>query len=437
MSLNDYIQLQNARAKEQERQRRIQQEEIQLGNAIRQLRAIHELQRQREERAAQAYYQELARLREQELIRQERERQIYQNYVNAFQNQYHQPAKSTMFYHPNDVLATCSTSAENQYASDSDSEEEEEAQYPQLIDILFGGASQKEKTQEQPCEKKNVAPVESPAPSAAEKQVSQEPQANAMNIDQFMEFFYDKLQKFNEAEDQAQETEVQKNQEHDQDTTEDHEPHLVPLLHEEEDQDMEEIEEAFSAANHDIEDDSEVPVTSHNNTLATQEEEVSAPANDESAAFEQQSENLASLVNELSVSDDLQQESSFSDEDPVKLAKYDALNRIEQELVEIQLKNATILQNSLDFDTNSHDSDFLRANTANNREFLGYEDQIVKIMLKLDMITSDGDEDIRNERKHLIKRAEKLLEVLDDFKHREWERASNSSECSEDEYVMA
>jgi hypothetical protein len=434
MSLNDYIQLQNARAKEQERQRRIQQEEIKLGNAIRQLRAIRELQRQREERAAQAYYQELARLREQELIRQERERQIYQNYVNALQNQYHQPAKSTMFYHPNDVLATCSTSAENQYASDSDSEEEED-QYPQLIDILFGGASQKEKPQEQPCEKKNVAPVESSAPSAAEKQVSQEPQANAMNVDQFMEFFYDKLQKLNEDVDQAQETKVQKNQEHDQDTTEDHEPHLVPLLHEE-DQDMEEVEETVSTANHDIEYDSEVPVTVHNNTLATQEE-VSAPANDESTAFEQQSENLASLVNELSVSDDLQQESSFPDEDPVKLAKYDALNRIEQELVEIQLKNASILQNSLDFDNNSHDSDFLRANTASNREFLGYEDQIVKIMLKLDMITSDGDEDIRNERKHMIKRAEKLLEVLDDFKHREWERASNSSECGEEEYVMA
>ncbi|KAI8881985.1 hypothetical protein K501DRAFT_286122 [Backusella circina FSU 941] len=450
MSLNDYIELQNARAKEQERQRRIQQEEIRLANAIHQLRAIREIQREREERAAQAYYQELARLREQEFIRQERERQMYQNYVNALKNQYHcpQPAtKSAMFYHPNDVLATCSASAENEYASESDSEaEEEENQYPQLINVLFGGASQEgsSKGQTYTREKKNATgtPVELPIPTATvEKQEedSQERQANAMNVDQFMDFFYDRLQKFNEAEDETQANEAQENQEQDQDTTEEHEPHLVPLL-QDEDQDMEEAENLVSIAGHDTEHDGEAP-SIINNTLVTEEEKATSATDNngnESAAFEQQSENLASLFNEDTVSDDSQRESSFPNEDAVKLAKYDALNRIEQELVEIQLKNASILQNSLDFDTSSHDSDTLYANTANNREFLGYEDQIVKIMLKLDMINSDGDEDVRTERKNLVKRAEKLLEVLDDFKHREWERASNSSEYnSEDEYVMA
>ncbi|KAG1250111.1 hypothetical protein G6F68_012974 [Rhizopus microsporus] len=49
-------------------------------------------------------------------------------------------------------------------------------------------------------------------------------------------------------------------------------------------------------------------------------------------------------------------------------------------------------------------------------------------------IESDGDEDIRIERKNLVKQAEMMLETLDEYRQREWERVSSGS-SSEDEFI--
>jgi hypothetical protein len=57
----------------------------------------------------------------------------------------------------------------------------------------------------------------------------------------------------------------------------------------------------------------------------------------------------------------------------------------------------------------------------------------MKVLLKLDMIESDGDEHVRNERKTLVKRAEAILAKLDDYKQKEWERVSCSSQSDLDE----
>ncbi|KAI8969949.1 hypothetical protein BDF20DRAFT_838366 [Mycotypha africana] len=130
----------------------------------------------------------------------------------------------------------------------------------------------------------------------------------------------------------------------------------------------------------------------------------------------------------------------FPEEDPAKLAKYEALNQIEEELNEIRQKHEDHIlhHTTLDFSnvvdyTRTTLPDTLSASSAENRQFLGYEDQIMKILLKLDAIDSEGDESIRNERKALVKRAETMLERLDDFKQKEWERASSSSHSDRDE----
>lgn len=119
-----------------------------------------------------------------------------------------------------------------------------------------------------------------------------------------------------------------------------------------------------------------------------------------------------------------------------KQEKFKLLQGIRQELEDIRKGNEQhILSTQLDF---SHsDDDSVSATTTENREFLGYEDQIMKVLLKLDTIDSDGDEEIRTERKNLVKFAETMLNRLDEFKQKEWERASASShsEVEEDDYL--
>ncbi|KAI8368256.1 uncharacterized protein BYT42DRAFT_549438 [Radiomyces spectabilis] len=112
--------------------------------------------------------------------------------------------------------------------------------------------------------------------------------------------------------------------------------------------------------------------------------------------------------------------------DPVKQAKKDTLLQLEAQLRMIQEQHeATVLGSQLEFQQTEPNKLVLTASTSNNREFLGYEDEIVRVMLKLDTVESDGDEEIRQERKSLVKRAESLLEKLDEHKQSEWQRAKN------------
>lgn len=164
---------------------------------------------------------------------------------------------------------------------------------------------------------------------------------------------------------------------------------------------------------------------------------------DEMPPLVNSTESLHHLVNDILTNTTNDEPfSNFPEEDPVKIAKFEALSRIEQELDEIRQQHEDhILHVTLDFSSDGRSSspDIISASTAQNREFLGYEDQIVKILLKLDMIESDGDEHIRNERKALVKRAEIMLDKLDEYKQKEWERVSCSShsdnEETEEEYI--
>ncbi|ORX50809.1 hypothetical protein DM01DRAFT_1337406 [Hesseltinella vesiculosa] len=65
--------------------------------------------------------------------------------------------------------------------------------------------------------------------------------------------------------------------------------------------------------------------------------------------------------------------------------------------------------------------------SAHNREFLKYEDDIMRLLLQLDTIQSDGDQVVRDQRKAIVGLAEALLSDLDQHKLEEWERHSETS----------
>jgi BAG domain len=90
-----------------------------------------------------------------------------------------------------------------------------------------------------------------------------------------------------------------------------------------------------------------------------------------------------------------------------------------------------VLATPLTFDTESEDL----SRSAPNKEFFSYEDDIMKVLLELDAVESYGLEDIRNQRKALVAKSENLLKIIDEYKQKEWERASASSGAESDTEV--
>ncbi|KAG0170485.1 hypothetical protein DFQ28_001719 [Apophysomyces sp. BC1034] len=145
--------------------------------------------------------------------------------------------------------------------------------------------------------------------------------------------------------------------------------------------------------------------------------------------------NLKGFVNELvannkSVPESFEESATFESpqttsatEDIQKTSKCNKLRKLDEELENIQNQHEGVFDKHLEFQKAEAGTLLLTASTANNREFLGYEDQVMRIMLQLDTIESDGDEEIRGERKTLVKRAEHILELLDAHKQSEWQSA--------------
>ncbi|GAB5590470.1 hypothetical protein Unana1_05370 [Umbelopsis nana] len=111
----------------------------------------------------------------------------------------------------------------------------------------------------------------------------------------------------------------------------------------------------------------------------------------------------------------------------------DKLQNIGERLDRIQEEHEVIvLATPLTFDTESEE---VVAKSATNRQFLSYEDDIMKVLLELDAIESHGLIEVRNRRKELVAKSENLLKVIDDYKQKEWERASSSSVHESDDEV--
>ncbi|EIE82145.1 hypothetical protein G6F46_010247 [Rhizopus delemar] len=383
LCLDDYAQLHHllqqaqfekeAAMYEEQQRRRIQR-------ALFNLEVLTELHRRREqeERAIRAYYE-----------RKERERQEWlrrQQYLAALQEDFfnHRPTTYSKYHedpfaHQQMRFAT----VPQDYEEDDEEEEDRSEQLADLVKLIFGAQSEQAKHENEP---------------------ENEPEDEE-----------------DEDEDENEDFEYEEHEEKERASI--LKPSDAPT-----NDDYMDIQETHQEEQENIE-------TPMDNAMVDMDESMDE---DLPSLVEHPTEDIKSLVNELLETPENNEVSVFPEENPVKLAKYEALGRIEQELKDIRQKHEEhILHNTLDFpvsDGRLSSPDSLVATTANNRQFLGYEDEIMKILLKLDTIESDGDEDIRIERKNLVKQAEMMLETLDEYRQREWERVSSGS-SSEDEFI--
>lgn len=468
LSLNDYLQLQALLRQEQaEREHRLlqeykkEQERRRIEKAMHKLQVMTELYRRREqeELAIQAYYaakkEQEQRRRQQQLIEQEhkkrlllqRQRQQQQEYFAALQQrqqleeqwnlmalvaqQQQQQQKSAEYANPLHALATaaaaaarCEDTIEEESESETEAEEEtsRQIQLDALVKLIFG--AQNDETPEK-CEKAEQKQPEQKLPEQKQPEQKQEEQyATAMNLDQFVDYISQRVQALDDEDSEEEEVNDQE-EDMEEDTA------MLAIEHIDDNESMDE-------------DDFE-HIENEQDLLAVAAEHLEDDEEDVPALVES-THDIQELVNEILTNEDHEDDelSQFPTEDPVKIAKYDALHRIESELNEIrQSHEDKVLHAVLDFSdalnnerAASPEHFLITATTSANREFLGYEDQIMKALLKLDMIQSNGDKEIRNERKALVRMAEEMLDKLDEFKQREWERVSCSSHSEDEDMYM-
>ncbi|KAI9355205.1 hypothetical protein BD770DRAFT_391452 [Pilaira anomala] len=471
LSLSDYIHLQALLAEEQaEREHRLlqeykkQQEQRRIQRAMHKLQVLTELQRRRqlEEQAIAAYYEAKEQERKRQLLERQRQfllQQQQQEYYAALRHKQQQELqdqylhwvsgqKSANDINPNQALAA--SKIEHQESETEEEEEEEDFYHDQLASLvrLIFGAQECKNNQQESKEKQ-------PHAEQVEKQVQAE-QETEEKVLQDEEELSDAEQEYTDDDEEEEEEDefIEEEEEYSKREQEfsnnvENKPEglietqdqvmtldeFVDYIHNKA-QCLDEVSEKENsdAMEEDtpMEEDNTLPAMEHIDDNESMDEEVQVPSLVRSEA-------IHDLVNEILTNSE-EEFTQFPDEDPVKIAKYDALNRIEQELNEIRQKHENnILNATLDFSRIPYDErsvspdNIIAATTVENRELLNYEDQVMKILLKLDMINSDGDESIRNERKNLVKRAEEILDKLDEFKLKEWEKASCSSNSCIDE----
>lgn len=87
------------------------------------------------------------------------------------------------------------------------------------------------------------------------------------------------------------------------------------------------------------------------------------------------------------------------------------------ELFEVYVNRRNVLRRAMVFEIKSD-----RIKHTKNRDLLEYEDRLLSIMLQIDSILAGSSEFVRSQRKALVKRVQRLLDQIDEFKLAEIER---------------
>ncbi|KAI9356634.1 hypothetical protein BD770DRAFT_389761 [Pilaira anomala] len=87
------------------------------------------------------------------------------------------------------------------------------------------------------------------------------------------------------------------------------------------------------------------------------------------------------------------------------------------------LKGGKDGKQKLEFKKENEGTLLLTATTPFNRQFLGSEDELLRMMIRLDAVESFADPSIRAKRKKLVKTCESMLDELDKYKQSQWEKA--------------
>ncbi|CAO3629391.1 unnamed protein product [Cunninghamella echinulata] len=128
------------------------------------------------------------------------------------------------------------------------------------------------------------------------------------------------------------------------------------------------------------------------------------------------------LENQLAQEKEEEQEEQ-EEQDQEAMEKIKKLKEIDQRIDQLYNEHHDqVINLPLQYQLNDQGKLFLDGNTPDNRAFLGYEDDIVRCMLQLDNILSDGNLIVRNQRRQIIHKAETILEQLDHHKQQEWEK---------------
>lgn len=111
-------------------------------------------------------------------------------------------------------------------------------------------------------------------------------------------------------------------------------------------------------------------------------------------------------------------------EDPKKASSLSILDEVNDQIKTggIIARWKQVLSQPLTF-TKQEETLLLMANTENNRAFLGAEDELVRLLLKLDTVESLGDQSIREYRRELVKECQNMLDQLDEYKQTELQKA--------------
>ncbi|CEG72157.1 hypothetical protein RMATCC62417_07758 [Rhizopus microsporus] len=126
-----------------------------------------------------------------------------------------------------------------------------------------------------------------------------------------------------------------------------------------------------------------------------------------------------------------EQQKETKSKDPQELKTIQQLNEIskslESETSDIVSRWQYVLNQPLTFSKQKEGTLLLTATTDANRAYLGSEDELMRVMLKLDTIESNGDESIRSYRRELVQKCQSMLDQLDLHKQAELQKALSAS----------
>ncbi|ORE10586.1 hypothetical protein BCV72DRAFT_221311 [Rhizopus microsporus var. microsporus] len=126
-----------------------------------------------------------------------------------------------------------------------------------------------------------------------------------------------------------------------------------------------------------------------------------------------------------------EQQKETKSKDPQKSKTVQLLNEIskslESETSDIVSRWQHVLNQPLTFSKQKEGTLLLTATTDANRAYLGSEDELMRAMLKLDTIESNGDESIRSYRRELVQKCQSMLDQLDSHKQAELQKALSAS----------
>ncbi|ORY92660.1 hypothetical protein BCR35DRAFT_298142 [Leucosporidium creatinivorum] len=100
-----------------------------------------------------------------------------------------------------------------------------------------------------------------------------------------------------------------------------------------------------------------------------------------------------------------------------------------------QLKHSFQPPPTLTFQPNATASNPKLDFTANNAPVLGYDEALLKLMIQLDAVESEGDQKVREERKRVVNLVDRELAWLDRLKREAWENGGRVTVQKEEEEV--